>query len=70
VRSLALKIGGLMHEVKRHSLICHRGYLTIVFRTEGKWQFRIVAPDGCILGEQKILYSPKAADAVKFWFKP
>ncbi len=57
--------------LKIHALVCSRDYLIVVFYTHARsWQFRIVTPDGCILGEEKIYYSAEAAaDAGRSWLK-
>ncbi len=57
--------------LKIYSLVCDRSYLMVVFYTHARsWQFRIVEPDGCTRGEEKIYYSAEAAEeAGKSWLK-
>ncbi len=54
-----------------HCLVCSRNYLMVVFYSHAKnWQFRIVTPDGCTRGEEKVYYSAEAAsDAARSWLK-
>jgi hypothetical protein len=56
-----------MQGLKIHCLVCSRDYILAVFYTHARsWQFRIVTPDGCTSGEEKIYYSADAAaDAAK-----
>jgi hypothetical protein len=60
-----------MQGLKIHCLVARRDYLMIVFYTHARsWQFRIVTPDGCILGEEKVYYSSQAAEAAaRSWLK-
>jgi hypothetical protein len=38
--------------------------ILIVFYTDGGcWQFRVLSSGGAVFGEQKLYYSPKAAEA-------
>jgi hypothetical protein len=57
--------------LKIHTLVCSRDCLLIVFYTHARsWQFRIVTPDGCTRGEEKIYYNAEAAtDAARSWLK-
>jgi hypothetical protein len=60
-----------MQGFKIHYLVARRDCLMIVFYSYAKsWQFRIVTPDGCTRGEEKIYYTSEAAeDAARLWLK-
>jgi hypothetical protein len=60
-----------MQGVKIHCLVARRDYLMIVFYTHARsWQFRIVTPEGCTMGDEKVYYTPEAAeDAGRLWLK-
>ncbi|MBD2534728.1 hypothetical protein H6G97_36790 [Nostoc flagelliforme FACHB-838] len=47
---------------KIHSVVCIQSRVLVVFYTLGKcWQFRIISPDGTVVGGYPIYYNAEAA---------
>jgi hypothetical protein len=52
-----------LSQVKIHLLVCMRGLVLIVFFNESRcWQFRILSAGGAVFGENKLYYTPEAAE--------
>jgi hypothetical protein len=51
-----------MTTIKIHSVVCIQSRVLVVFYTPGTcWQFRIISPDGTVVGDYPIYYSAEAA---------
>ena len=44
-----------------HHLLAYQNHLLLVFYTPKGYEFRVVTPQGQILGEQQLYYLPEAA---------
>ena len=52
-----------MAQTKIHLLASIRGLTLLVFYTEAHaWQFRVLSSVGAVFGEQKLYYTPEAAE--------